>query len=709
MRLDNLSAVRGSNMLHSPIQSNTLPWFLLAIVALVSGVVIYFMRKRYAGAEDALLESEIRFREFAEAASDAFWEMDENLCFSFITSASGEVEELTPLVSTPTVLGKTRWEAAGVEDPLSDPVWERHYQDLKQQRPFRDFCYSYERADMGGQRVWTNVSGMPLFHKDGSFRGYRGTSTNITAEMEARAKVEESRIRFLNAIKSISEGFTLWDAENKLLLWNEPFQSIFAGLSEPIESGISFDSFVADAVSSEIVRLDEDYKLEGLFGTSDDTSADTQQAKLLEFSNNRYIMLSYRRTPNGEVVAIWTDVSELKHREEELVQAQKMEVVGQLTGGVAHDFNNLLSVIIGNLELLERHVTEPAALRSLSRAFRGAQRCTTLTQRLLAFSRRQRLQPQVSYAANLIEEMADLIQSSLGGAVTMRFDIDDDVWPLMVDVQQLETSFLNIALNAKDAMPHGGELRIQVRNARISEQKAVQVGAPAAGDYIEISFSDSGIGMSDEVKSRAFEPFYTTKDVGRGSGLGLSMVYGFVSQSCGFLQLESEAGKGTTVSLFLPRATDLVPLAEEEKTIPRIVNSGRGRVLVVEDDPDVRELTITMLTQLNYRVIEAEDGQSALRILKESKEEIDLLLTDIVLPGGVTGIDLAKEAELLIPDISVLLMSGYAPQKIDSMVAKENYILLRKPFLRNEMIARINDALTQPRKSHAQRKLQKIE
>jgi len=351
-----------------------------------------------------------------------------------------------------------------------------------------------------------------------------------------------------------------------------------------------------------------------------------------------------------------SDITDLHDTEERLRQAQKMEAVGQLTGGVAHDFNNLLAIILGNAEmLLEDLGQENARVQAVIRA---ATRGADLTQRLLAFSRRQPLRPEPIDLGSLVAGMMDMLRRSLGEAIDISFVPDKGLRTATADPGLLENALLNLAINARDAMAGAGNLVIETTNAVLDESYAATRTDVVAGDYVLLTVTDTGDGMSPEVLKRAFEPFFTTKDIGKGSGLGLSMIFGFAKQSGGHVAIYSEEGKGTTVKLYLPqtgaKAKHMEVSARED--VPR----GRGEtVLVVEDDGDVRELAVLLLEELGYEVIEARDGKSGLAVLEEVPG-IDLLLADMVLAGGMSGRDLANEATRQNGGLKVLFMSGYA-------------------------------------------------
>jgi two-component system, NtrC family, sensor kinase len=368
------------------------------------------------------------------------------------------------------------------------------------------------------------------------------------------------------------------------------------------------------------------------------------------------VLLTMRRTQDfyGE-----TERRELA--EQALRQSQKMEAVGQLTGGVAHDFNNLLTIIIGNLGIAKRGVVEARAERALNNALIGAERAAQLTQRLLAFSRRQPLNPRVIDVNKLIVSISDLLTRTLGENIELETIGGAGLWKVEADASELESSLLNLALNARDAMPRGGKLTIETSNAYLDEEYCQQHAGVMPGQYILIAVTDSGAGMSAETIDHAFEPFFTTKEAGKGTGLGLSQVYGFMKQSDGHVKIYSEPGEGTTIKLYLPRRYgDEADLSADDSA-----GSERGRaetILIVEDDDGVRQYASEILRDLNYQVIEAKDSASALRLLDADKK-FDLLLTDVVLPGK-NGRELANEVEQRRPGTKIIFMTGYSRNAI---------------------------------------------
>jgi signal transduction histidine kinase len=360
------------------------------------------------------------------------------------------------------------------------------------------------------------------------------------------------------------------------------------------------------------------------------------------------------------IVRLESEIEERERAEEALRQAQKMEAVGQLTGGVAHDFNNLLQVITGNLDILRQRAADRSVHRLADAALRGAERAAALTQRLLAFSRRQPLDPRPIQVNKLVAGMSDMLRRTLGETVNVETVLAGGLWAAFCDANQLENALLNLAVNARDAMPDGGKLTIETANADLDAAYAATHDGVQPGQYVAIAVTDTGTGMSKDTLARVFEPFFTTKEAGRGSGLGLSQVYGFMRQSNGHVTVYSELGEGTTVRLYLPRHAGPDGEAEQDANLQPHPAAGHDQVvLVVEDDADVRANTVMMVEQLGYRVIGAADGAAALREL-EGHPAIRLLFTDIGLPGGLNGRELADKARERRPGLAVLFTSGYA-------------------------------------------------
>jgi PAS domain S-box-containing protein len=399
----------------------------------------------------------------------------------------------------------------------------------------------------------------------------------------------------------------------------------------------------------------------------------------------------------------------LEQARERLLQWQKMEAVGQLSGGVAHDFNNLLTIVIGNLETAQRQVgglsggVASPLKRALDNAMRGAQRAAILTQRLLAFSRQQPLDPKPLDVNKFIAAEVEFLQRSLGETIEVEAVGSAGLWPVEVDAHQLEAALLNLAVNARDAMPDGGKLTIETSNAFLDQDYCSANPEVLPGQYVMIAVSDNGTGMAKTVADRAFEPFFSTKGAGQGTGLGLSQVYGFIKQSRGHIKIYSEVGEGTSVKIYLPRLLEEIDRSDEERQAADAVEGpGHETVLVVEDDRDVRAYLVELLRDLNYCVLSAHDAVSALGLIETSDIRIDLLLTDVVLPG-MNGRQLAEQAKDRRPNLKVLFTTGYSRNaivhqgRLDPGVA-----MIQKPLIREDLAARIRDLLDARRSGDGQ-------
>lgn len=386
---------------------------------------------------------------------------------------------------------------------------------------------------------------------------------------------------------------------------------------------------------------------------------------------------------------------EIRAHEETLRQTQKMEALGQLTGGVAHDFNNLLQIILGNLDIVQRNL-DPAngrLLRAVGNAITGAQRAASLVQRLLAFARQQPLEPKPVKVNALVLGLADMLQRTLGERIAVETVQGAGLWFVEVDPNQLEAAILNLAVNARDAMPDGGKLTIETSNAMIDHAYSAAHPEVPPGQYVLIAVSDTGSGMDAATISRAFEPFFTTKPEGKGTGLGLSQVYGFVKQSGGHVKIYSELDHGTTVKIYLPRMRKDPENSEQERQAPIPKGSTDETILVVEDDDGVRSYSVESLRELGYRVIEASDGPSALAAM-ETHEDIHLVFTDVVLPGGLSGAQVAARGRQIRPDVRVLFTTGYARNAIVHNGRLDPGVqLIVKPFSFADLAIRVRDTL----------------
>ena len=515
------------------------------------------------------------------------------------------------------------------------------------------------------------------------------------AHAEAAFRENEARLKKAQEIASIGSWTWYLDDDGMINVSDEYLRIIGFPRDRPPTQQADFNLHIhpedrdrATAIFDNAVATPSDYEAEYRF-----IRPDGEVRHLFELGE---LMYDDAGQPVGHAGTI-QDITESRRAEQQLRQAQKMEAVGQLTGGVAHDFNNLLAVILDNSEILQETLSDDDGKRRklLEAVLRAAERGADLTQRLLAFSRKQTLDPQAVDLNSSVAGMSEILRRTLGETIEIETEAAPDLWPCEVDPGQLENALLNLAVNARDAMPDGGRLTIETANALIEQDQLELEAEIAPGAYLLLTVTDTGIGMAPEILEHVFEPFFTTKDVGRGSGLGLPMVYGFAKQSGGHVTVSSEPGSGTTVKLYLPRSDRDRDRADRlgTQSEPR----ARGEVvLVVEDDLDVRTLSMALLDSLGYRVLEAGDGASATRALDEAAH-IDLLLTDVVLPGGMSGTAVAREAAQRHPAIKVLYMSGYAAESMARHGKPDRgVLLLQKPFRRGELAHKVRQALDRP-------------
>jgi signal transduction histidine kinase len=497
---------------------------------------------------------------------------------------------------------------------------------------------------------------------------------------EAKEKAEDAAARITLIFESTTDGVLIVD-------WNWRIGYV----NGPASAQLAEDR---DVIGMTLLEAFPDVAYTEILSRFREAMSEQRPASFEAFCERRSIWYALHACPSSQGIAIYVrDITEHKHAlearrlmQEQLHQSQKMESVGQLTGGIAHDFNNLLAVVSGNLELIEDAADNGRVRQFAAAARRATDRGAKLTAQLLAFSRQRILNPKLVSANQLISEFQELIRQAVGGSCEVKLRTDDRLWLCHVDPPLLETALLNLALNGRDAMPDGGVLEIETRNVVLDE------GAVAGpGSYVRLTVTDSGSGMPPEVRDRVFEPFFTTKEVGKGTGLGLSMVYGFVRQSGGHVAVESAPGVGTTVALYLPKATQK-PDAEVEAIQTQAIPPGSERILVVEDNEDLLEVTTAMLTTFGYRVLCARNGAEAIQML-ESGQEFELLFSDVVMPNGMNGVELAREARRLSKDIKILLTSGYAGDVLERHGAVDEFLIIDKPFRLTDLAWRLRSIL----------------
>jgi signal transduction histidine kinase/CheY-like chemotaxis protein len=501
-----------------------------------------------------------------------------------------------------------------------------------------------------------------------------------TRHLEIVQRELADRSHLLQAtLESLQDPIFVIDAEGRVAAWNEPFVRL-SGWDPAKHPTLTREQLLSDRLPTMSALL-EPLRL--------DAEAAERSLTARAAYDGRDYEISRGEMSGGGAVVRCVDITEKLRDEMALRQGQKMEATGQLTGGMAHDFNNILQVIQANLDLVKSAVPgDAAALARLGAAGAAADRGARLTQQLLAFARRQPLAPQPTNIARLVRDLADLLRHSLGERVTMELKIADDPWNAKIDASQLENAILNLAINARDAMPDGGTVTVEVSNANLDRRYAALHPDVTPGPYVLVAVNDTGTGMPPEVAAQAFDPFFTTKRDGKGTGLGLSMVYGFVRQSNGHIRLDSAIGQGTSVKLYLPRTLDPLPQAAGDAAG---LQAGSERVLVVEDNDEVRRAVDAMLTGWGYRVTAAENPDVAAAIL-EKDPAFDLLFTDIVMPGTMSAIELAALAQRLRPGIAVVLTSGYARDLIPAQ-DRPDYPMIAKPYRGEELMAKLRSVL----------------
>lgn len=653
-------------------------------------------RKR---AEEARKESEQRFRDIVSAASDWFWELDADFRISYLSERAQAIGG----IEIERMIGNLPWD---VNDPGGqDRFWGEGRALIEAQAAFRDLRCRY-KGGVDGKEHHIALSGIPLFDDAGRFTGYRGSANDVTKEIDAIRERERAQDFFVKALEMLNVNFALYDPDEVMIYRNDTFKRFAEGAGWKIGLGDRYEDLLREIMRSGAVEetvgreqewIDERLRSFRALGTDEQGAHFRVRYRWLDGSIH-WTDSSRIRTAEGYTLAGNIEVTDLVVREEQLRQAQKMEAVGQLTGGIAHDFNNILAVVLGNLDLLTDHLDElPESSKLAFKAVRAAERGALLTQRLLAFSRKQPLMPTPTNVNSLVSGIEELLRGALGEQNELEFVRAAGLWRCEVDPSQVESAVLNLVINARDAMSGGGKLTIETANAHIDDEYAAAQVELTPGQYVMLAVTDTGCGMAPGVKARIFEPFFTTKEVGQGSGLGLSMVYGFVKQSGGHISVYSEEGEGTTIKIYLPRATtqdeqDAVKLYSSEDPV------GRGqRVLVVEDEELVRELARDLLRELGYEVVTAAAGPAALEII-ESGEAFDLLLSDAVLPGGMNGQELAEAVRQRRPEIRVLYMSGYTENAIIHHGRLDrDAVLLQKPFRKKDLALKIREALTQQR------------
>ena len=646
-------------------------------------------------AEQALRQSEAEFRTLAEAVPHHVWTAtpDGSLnwfnprVYQYAGSGAGELDGAS-------------WSAMVHPDDIPGALaaWTRAVGSGEAY----EVEFRLRRAD--GAFRWFLARAVPARDEQGEIIRWIGTNTDVhdqkmiageLAELNATlAQRVEEKTRERDRIWNVSQDLLLvadrdgiWRSVNpawtRTLGWSEAelLNRNSQWLEHPDDGGVTREQVKKLGEHDATVRFESRFR----------------------HKDGSYRWLSWTGVPDQDhIYAVARDVTaekaaaeRLKATEEALLQSQKMEAVGQLTGGIAHDFNNLLTGIVGSLDLMQTRLNQGRTenvSRYINAAMTSANRAAALTHRLLAFARRQPLIPKSVDANALVVSLEDLLRRTIGEAIDLEIIASDDLWGTLCDPNQLESALLNLTINARDAMPDGGKLRIVTRNARLDGLTA-DAPALAPGDYICIEVTDTGTGMSAEVAARAFDPFFTTKPIGQGTGLGLSMIYGFARQSNGHATIDSKIGQGTSVKLYLPRHLGDIAV-EHASAVKATAHAATGEtVLVVEDEPVVRGVILEMLGEQGYRTLEAVDGPSGLRILRMG-ERIDLLVTDVGLPG-MNGRQLADQASETRPDLKILFITGYAESvAISNGFMQPGMEMITKPFDLDHLSRRIRSMVS---------------
>lgn len=612
------------------------------------------------------------------ASVDLFWEADDNHVIQKVhATPTGDPHSLGE-----SLLGQQIWDltpdAANLKSTMDGGA------------AFRDVRCRLVGAD--GLERPVAVSGVPTGGTDGGPVGYIG-SIRVTARPEASLSAAGALEHiYFEALENLTDGIIIWDANHRFVACNRRFREMNPDVSPFLRPGLTMREYreIRDAGGYVVEARDAITAEESEGDGSERAGEHTHYNTTSEGKVHRV-----RRSilADGSLVSVYSNVTNERLMERQLQQAQKMEAIGQLTSGIAHDFNNLLSVITGNIQLVMLRPDDDNNGERLDSAMEAVARGSALVNRMLEFSRTQSSEAKTVSILDMTDGLKDLMQRSLGETVEIIWSLDENLWPVAIDRSEFENAILNLGINARHAMEDGGTLTIRGENLTMGEANNLTHSDPLDGDFVCVSVSDTGTGISEEHIDLVFDPFFTTKGEGEGNGLGLSMVMGMVKQAGGGVDILSTLGEGTTVKLFFPRSTAGEAQHQETEEAKPTVGHGES-ILLVEDDETVRDTVIDMLHSIGYKVINGEDGKEPLHAVTEN-DNVDLLLTDVVLPGGRTGISVADEVRRSLPDVKVLLMSGYSDIKNPEIASRSGeFHRLAKPFNRDELAATIEKILS---------------
>ncbi|MDZ4869832.1 MAG: PAS domain S-box protein [Alphaproteobacteria bacterium] len=620
-------------------------------------------------AERALLTSTTRFRQLAEAMPFIVWTANPGEGLDYASRAFTDT-------TGPTVkpLGLA-WLETLHPDDIPGAIAAR----MEGERLEKPFTMEFRvRRFSDGQYRWHFSNAMPVHDENGKLVKWFGSAIDVHDRKTAEEEAQALAARLTTTLESITDAFYTLDRDWRFVYVNNEAERLLRRARKDLVGKVLWEEFpgaVGTMIESQLKSA----------------MADGRAVAFQEFAPTLKIWVDTRAYPSSDGLTVYfRDITEQRDMESRLRQAQRLEAIGQLTGGIAHDFNNLLTVIIGNAEMMGLRLPDNDPLRPLAElTLAAAERGSDLTHRLLAFARKQALEPKAVDVNLLLGNMDALLKRTLGEQIELRWVGARRLCKAFIDASQLEGAVLNLCINARDAMPKGGHITIETANVALDEAYANKHLEVVPGEYVMVAVSDTGTGMTPDVVAQAFEPFFTTK--GQGSGLGLSMVHGFVKQSGGHVKIYTELGHGTTVKLYLPRALDGAVAAPRAVDTP--ITGGHEKVLLVEDDDYVREFAAVQLKDLGYKVTVARDGNEALAIIKQTPD-FDLLFTDVVMPGGMKGPELAAASRKINPALRVLYTSGYTENAIVHHGRLDPGIhLLNKPYRRHDLALKLRQAL----------------
>jgi len=604
-------------------------------------------------------------------------------------------------------VSRQEFQGSKMEDSLNSKSFEeiRPHIDAAMAGQFTRFqiCLPFpqDKVHAKSNERHVEISFTPNFDRQTRVVGFFVAAIDVTERIEAEDEARKGeqalneQTQILRAsFDAMAQGISIWDEHKTLTIWNQTFEQ-FMRLPEGIlKRGMPLHQVVLEATSLNQFKPGsaENLGREWVDDPEDGSKSDTTS---IEYADGQLLVRQRHGTPDGGFISMLTDITEQTRAHEQLQHTQKIDAIGQLTGGIAHDFNNLLAIIIGSLNLLEDQVVDERPKKLVGSALRASRRGAELTQRLLAFGRRQALMTELSNANDLVEGMFELLTRALGVEIEIKSKLGADLWPMEVDRGQLENALLNLAINARDAMPDGGSMTIETANVLLGSDYANQHSDVEPGAYVMIAVTDTGDGMSSEIAERAIDPFFTTKKAGAGSGLGLSMIYGFANQSGGHLNIYSELGHGTIIRIYLPAKEGMVQPSDIPVAQLEYKSSGE-HILVIEDDDDVRLTTVNILADLGYTVTEASNDTEAFAAV-DANNRFDLVFSDVFLQGSKNGPDIVHAIRARNPNMKILFTSGYTADQFENYdFHEEGMAFIPKPFEALTLSKKLREILNEP-------------